>query len=63
MTELEGGAYSPWMEDLRKRFARSWPARPLVSGPLEGDGTVTLRAAAVLIPLYVREKALWTLFT
>ena len=63
MTELENGAYSPWMEDLRKRLARSWPARPLVSERPPGAGTVPLRPAAVLIPLYVREKALWTLFT
>lgn len=63
MTELEPGAYSPWMEDLRKRLSRSWPARPLVSERPPGAGTVPLRPAAVLIPLYVREKALWTLFT
>ncbi|HEX7616313.1 MAG TPA: CoA pyrophosphatase [Thermoanaerobaculia bacterium] len=63
MTELEGEAYSPWMKDLRKRLSRSWPARPLVSERLEGEGSAALRPAAVLIPLYVREKALWTLFT
>ena len=63
MTELENGAYSPWMLDLRQRLGRSWPARPLVSERLESAGTVPLRPAAVLIPLYVREKALWTLFT
>ena len=63
MTEQEEEAYSPWMQDLRQRLSRSWPARPLVSERLEGEGSVTLRAAAVLIPLYVREKALWTLFT
>ena len=63
MTELERGDYSPWMEDLRKRLARSWPPRPLVSERLEGAGAVSLRPAAVLIPLYVREKALWTLLT
>ena len=63
MTEQEEEAYSPWMLDLRQRLSRSWPARPLVSERLEGEGSVTLRAAAVLIPLYVREKALWTLFT
>ena len=63
MTELEEGAYSPWMQDLRQRLSRSWPARPLVSERLESEGSVTLRSAAVLIPLYVREKALWTLFT
>lgn len=63
MTELERGAYSPWMEDLRKRLSRSWPERPLVSEGREDAGTAPLRPAAVLIPLYVREKALWTLFT
>ena len=63
MTESEDGAYSPWMEDLRKRLAHNWPARPLVSERLETAGSVALRPAAVLIPLYVREKALWTLFT
>lgn len=63
MTELEEQAYSPWMEDLRVRLGRSWPARPLVSEQLDGPAPVPLRPAAVLIPLYVREKALWTLFT
>ncbi|HEX5855129.1 MAG TPA: CoA pyrophosphatase, partial [Thermoanaerobaculia bacterium] len=52
---------APWMEELRTRFGRSWPARPLVSE--KGEGMGPLRQAAVLIPLYVREKALWTLFT
>ncbi|MCM3877019.1 MAG: CoA pyrophosphatase [Thermoanaerobaculia bacterium] len=63
MTELEGQAYSPWMEDVRKRLGRSWPARPLVFERPPGAGSPPLRPAAVLIPLYVREKALWTLFT
>ncbi len=61
MTNPDGGADSPWMEELRTRFGRSWPARPLVSE--RGEGMGPLREAAVLIPLYVREKALWTLFT
>src|ERR1035437_10818927 len=61
MTEPDGDAYAPWMEDLRARLGRSWPARPLVSE--KGEGAVPLRPAAVLIPLYVREKALWTLLT
>jgi len=51
------------MEDLRKRLGRSWPPRPVVSERLESAGPSALRPAAVLIPLYVREKALWTLFT
>ena len=63
MTELENGAYSLWMLDLRQRLGRSWPARPLVSERPPGASTGPLRPAAVLIPLYVREKALWTLFT
>jgi 8-oxo-dGTP pyrophosphatase MutT (NUDIX family) len=62
MTAEEAGAYSPWMEDIRARLGRSWPARPLVSERLEAAGSA-LRPAAVLIPLYVREKALFTLFT
>ena len=61
MTEPAPGADAPWMEDLRARLARSWPARPPASE--KGEGTAPLRPAAVLIPLYVREKALWTLFT
>jgi 8-oxo-dGTP pyrophosphatase MutT (NUDIX family) len=61
MTDPESSADNPWMEELRTRFGRSWPARPLVSE--KGEGMEPLRQAAVLIPLYVREKALWTLFT
>jgi 8-oxo-dGTP pyrophosphatase MutT (NUDIX family) len=49
------------MEDLRTRLARSRPERPAVSERVERAGP--LRPAAVLIPLYVREKALFTLFT
>ena len=61
MTEPLPGAYSPWMEDLRKRLGRAWPERPPVAERLEE--AASLRPAAVLIPLYVRERALWTLFT
>jgi 8-oxo-dGTP pyrophosphatase MutT (NUDIX family) len=61
MTEQVGGGYSPWMEDLRARLGRSFPSRPSAS-ELE-ESSQPLRPAAVLIPLYVREKALWTLFT
>jgi 8-oxo-dGTP pyrophosphatase MutT (NUDIX family) len=61
MTEPGGGAYSPWMEDLRARLGRSFPSRPRASE--REEGAAPLRPAAVLIPLYVREKALWTLFT
>ena len=63
MTESEHAAYSPWMEDVRKRLGRNGPSRPLVSELPESAAQVPLRPAAVLIPLYVREKALWTLFT
>jgi len=49
------------MEDLRTRLGRSFPPHVRVSEGGEGGGP--LRPAAVLIPLYVREKALWTLFT
>ena len=48
-----------WMDDVRARLARDWPARPLI-GERAGQ---PLREAAVLIPLYVRERGLWTLFT
>jgi 8-oxo-dGTP pyrophosphatase MutT (NUDIX family) len=61
MTNPERGADARWMEELRTRFGRSWPARPRVFE--KGEGTGPLRQAAVLIPLYVREKSLWTLFT
>jgi len=60
MTEADG-AYSPWMEDLRTRLGRSFGSRP--GAPGTDEGSSQLRPAAVLIPLYVREKALWTLFT
>ena len=62
MTEPDGGAASLWMEDLRARLGRSSPPRePRVSE--RAEGAAPLRPAAVLIPLFVREKALWTLFT
>jgi len=61
MTEPDGDAYSPWMKDLRARLGRSFPSRPRASE--REEGAAPLRPAAVLIPLYVREKALWTLFT
>ena len=51
---------SGWMETMRARLAREWPARPLLT---EKSGEGPLRQAAVLIPLYVRDRALWTLFT
>jgi len=61
---VSGGAGGPlpgWMDDVRARLARDWPARTveLERGPDAGP----LRLAAVLIPLYVRDKGLWTLLT
>ncbi len=49
-----------WMDQIRARLGRAWPEGPKVS---RKDGGGPLRPAAVLIPLYVRERALWTLFT
>lgn len=46
---------SGWMADVRNRLAR-WPRSP--AEPLSGN-----RRAAVLVPLFVRDGALWTVFT
>ena len=56
-----GGAPRTWIEDVRARLLRDWPERTveLERGPDAGP----IRPAAVLIPLFVRDKALWTLFT
>ncbi len=56
-----GGAPRTWIEDIRARLLRDWPERTveLERGPDAGP----LREAAVLVPLFVRERALWTLFT
>jgi 8-oxo-dGTP pyrophosphatase MutT (NUDIX family) len=56
-----GGVPRGWMDDVRTRLLRDWPERvvELERAPEAGPA----RPAAVLIPLYVREKALWTLFT
>jgi len=48
------------MEEIRSKLDRSWPARDLLNERI-GDGP--FRPAAVLVPLYVRDRALWTLFT
>jgi 8-oxo-dGTP pyrophosphatase MutT (NUDIX family) len=48
-----------WMEEMRSRLNRPWPERAEVPG---GSGRPT-REAAVLVPLYVRDKELFTLFT
>ncbi len=49
-----------WMEQIRSKLNRSWPPRNLLNERV-GDGP--FRPAAVLIPLYVRDHGLWTLFT
>lgn len=56
-----GSGPRTWIADVRARLLRDWPERrvELERGPEAGP----IRQAAVLIPLYVREKALWTLFT
>jgi 8-oxo-dGTP pyrophosphatase MutT (NUDIX family) len=59
----EGGppsASGDWMDEIRVKLLRSWPERPILT---EKAGDASLRPAAVLVPLFVREKALWTLFT
>ncbi len=60
MTDTDG-AYSPWMEELRTRLGRGFAPRARTSE--REDESRPLRQAAVLIPLYVRGKGLWTLFT
>ena len=61
MTHEGSGAPHGWMDDVRARLARDWPARTVELERAPDAGPV--REAAVLIPLYVREKGLWTLFT
>ena len=56
-----GGAPRGWLDDIRARLLRDWPERRV---ELErGSDAGQLREAAVLIPLFVRDRALWTLFT
>ena len=61
MRNGDGGAPHGWMDDVRTRLLRNWPERvvELERGPNAGP----IRPAAVLIPLFVRDKGLWTLFT
>ena len=47
-----------WLIDLERRLDRKWPERPLPAG-VEGP----LRPAAVVVPLFVRDGHLFTLFT
>ncbi len=56
-----GGAARTWLDDMRARLLRDWPERRLELERASDAGP--LREAAVLIPLFVRDKALWTLFT
>lgn len=55
-------ALQSWILELRARLSRPFPEQaPILTQP-SGSGA-PLREAAVLVPLYVREKELWTLFT
>ncbi|HUM02778.1 MAG TPA: CoA pyrophosphatase [Thermoanaerobaculia bacterium] len=49
-----------WMEEIRARLGRTRPERPIMT---ERVGDPPFRPAAVLVPLYVRDRSLWTLFT
>jgi 8-oxo-dGTP pyrophosphatase MutT (NUDIX family) len=49
------------MDEMRTRLNRPWPERSLAADP-EALG-VPLREAGVLVPLYVRDRELFTLFT
>ena len=60
MTDAPPWAGHGWMEEIRSKLDRSWPARDLLNERI-GDGP--FRPAAVLVPLYIRDRALWTLFT
>lgn len=51
----------PWILELRRRLAREWTVPAVVREIAEG--TPDPRPAAVLVPLFVRERELWTLFT
>jgi 8-oxo-dGTP pyrophosphatase MutT (NUDIX family) len=51
----------PWILEIRRRLAREWVVPDVVKEI--ADGTPDPRPAAVLVPLYVRERELWTLFT
>ena len=50
-----------WMDEMRTRLNRPWPERSLAVEP--GASGRPLREAGVLLPLYVRDKELFTLFT
>lgn len=52
---------APWILEIRRRLEREWVVPEVVREIAEG--TPEARPAAVLVPLYVRERELWTLFT
>ena len=51
----------PWILEIRRRLDREWVVPDVVREIAEG--TPDARPAAVLVPLYVKERELWTLFT
>lgn len=51
----------PWILEMRRRLMREWVVPEIVKEIAEG--TPDARPAAVLVPLYVRDGELWTLFT
>lgn len=52
---------APWILEIRRRLEREWVVPDVVREIAEG--TPDARPAAVLVPLYARERELWTLFT
>jgi 8-oxo-dGTP pyrophosphatase MutT (NUDIX family) len=54
-------AVSPWILEIRRRLEREWVVPDVVREIAEA--TPDARPAAVLVPLYVKERELWTLFT
>lgn len=48
------------MDEIRSKLNRSWPVREILIEKV-GDGPI--RPAAVLLPLFIRDHALCTLFT
>lgn len=54
-------AAPPWVLEIRRRLEREWVVPDVVKEI--ADGTPDARPAAVLVPLYVKERELWTLFT
>ncbi|MBK6407458.1 MAG: hypothetical protein IPF66_22045, partial [Holophagales bacterium] len=51
----------PWILEIRRRLEREWVVPDVVREIAEA--TPDARPAAVLAPLYVRDRELWTLFT